>query len=59
MQTLLGRSTETSVTGASVSHGKFVDQKGKEAKRAKGKDFCFTVSEVESHQKFSAKGNRT
>lgn len=53
MQTLLGRSTETSVTGASVSHGKLVDQRGKAAKRAKGcKDFGFTVSEVESHQSF-------
>lgn len=59
MQTLSGRSMETSVTGASVSRGKLVDQRGKQAKRAKGcKDFGFTVSEVESHRKFSAKRNR-
>lgn len=47
------------VTGASANPGKLVDQRDKEAKRAKGStDFGFTVSEVESHQKFSAKGNR-
>lgn len=38
-----------------MSNGKLVDQKAKGAKDFK--DFGFTLSEMESHQKFSAEGN--